>query len=317
MADGQSSPPNPSTPSSADRGSNPTTAGFTMLELLVAFAVTSILLGIALSITLASRRVVTADQQRIRLNQTLRSSMDLLGIDVRQAGERLPPDFPAIEVQNGEDGEPDTLILRRNMLSEVLPLCGELVEGEVEEEVRVADDGADPPVGCEPVPDSNADGWPDNLGAWRDYRDANGGTVPVFVYNPIGGFGEWFLFDGDGETTDWVHKGDGDPWLQTYEVDQQGRIYMLEQRTYRLDDGLLQFTVNTNTAAPIHISANLIDFQVRVIVDGVAQDELDTDQSWTDLSALEIVVTARLDEGRNPMTRSLTARFFPRNVLSN
>ena len=74
MADGQSSPPNPSTPSSADRGSNPTTAGFTMVELLVAFAVTSILLGIALSITLASRRVVTADQQRIRLNQTLRSS---------------------------------------------------------------------------------------------------------------------------------------------------------------------------------------------------------------------------------------------------
>ncbi len=292
-------------------------SGFTLLELTVAIAVTTTILGIALSITLAARRVVTTDERRVRINQTLRSSMDLLGIDLRGAGERLPEDFPAIEVVNGEDGAPDTLILRRNMLDEVLPLCGELVEGTTDEEVQVADDGADPPPGCEPLPDEDGDGWPDNIGIWRDYRDANGGAVPVYVYNPVGDYGEWFSLDGDGETNSWLHKGNDDPWLQTYEVDQQGRIYMLEQRTYRLNDGLLQFTLNTDTATPVNVSANLLDFQVRVIVDGAAQDELQPEQNWADLEALEIALTVRNEAGGEPMTRSLTTRFFPRNILSH
>ena len=40
-------------------------------------------------------------------------------------------------------------------------------------------------------------------------------------------------------------------------------------------------------------------------------------QGGADLEALEIEGTVRNDAGDKPMTRSLTARFFPRNILSH
>ena len=74
MADRRSSRSNPCTRSFAERASGrfgrnaprSSSAGFTLVELLVAFTVASTLLGIALSITLSSRRVMDTDERRIR-----------------------------------------------------------------------------------------------------------------------------------------------------------------------------------------------------------------------------------------------------------
>jgi type IV pilus assembly protein PilW len=286
--------------------------------LLVAFALAVVLVGSALSIALSSRDMLTADERRTRLNQSLRGTLDLLGIDVRQAGERLPGDFPAIEIVDGASGGPDTLVLRRNLLDEVLPLCETLTAGEVVDEILVAVGSGSPPQGCAPVADDDADGWPDNIGAWRAHRDVGGGQVFVYIYNPVDRDGEWFLFDGDGTTSHQLHKGNGDPWQATYAINQQGRAYMLEERTYELDSGVLQFTRDTGVSGAVHVSANLIDFQVRaVMADGSIQDVLDSDDDWTQLRSVEVTVQARTDAGDDTMTRSLTARFFPRNILSN
>lgn len=311
--DGLSSPRNRCSRSCASPARG---AGFTLVELLVALAIASVLLGSMMSIALSSRDLVTIDEERTRLNQSLRGCLDLLGIDVRQAGERLPGDFPAIEIVNGVSGAPDTLILRRNLLDEVLPICRTLEEAEVDTDVLVAM-WPDPEPGCAPVPDDDGDTWPDNIGAWRAYRITNGGQVPVYVYNPVDRVGEWFSFDDDGATNHELHKGNDDPWQATYEVDQQGRVYMLEQRTYRLDDGLLEFTLNTDDTA-IHVGANVVDFQVRAVMnDGSILEEIDSDDAWTELRSIEVTVAARTDGGADGMTRELTARFFPRNVLSN
>jgi len=285
--------------------------------MLVALVVAGVVLGSAMTIALSSRNMMTIDEERTRLNQSLRGSLDLLGIDIRQGGERLPRDFPAIEIVDGASGGPDTLILRRNLLDEVLPLCETLEEAVVQENVRVADDGEDSPQGCSPVDDDDGDTFPNNIDVWRDYRIAAGGQAPAFVYNPVARVGEWFLFDDDGESILELHKGNDDPWQTTYDLDQQARVYMLEERRYELDGDLLQFTLNANDA-PIHVSAYLTDFQVRAMMaDGSSQTALGPGEDWTQLRSIEISVEARIDSGEESMTRRLTARFFPRNILSN
>ncbi len=67
-----------------------------MAEVLVALALVTVLTGSALALALSSRGVYTTDLNRTTLNQNLRIGMDLVGVDVRQAGQQLPDDVPAI-----------------------------------------------------------------------------------------------------------------------------------------------------------------------------------------------------------------------------
>src|SRR5210317_2077271 len=103
--------------------------GFTLPELMVAMAITSFVAGMALTLALSSHDTIETDQNRTEINQNLRSGMDLLGINVRQAGERLPEDVPAIQVVNGDDGAPDEILLRKNMMDHVLPVCKDINAG--------------------------------------------------------------------------------------------------------------------------------------------------------------------------------------------
>jgi Tfp pilus assembly protein PilW len=152
----------------------------------VALSIISVVGAAALSLALSARGVFEQDQQRTTINQNLRSGVDLLGIDVRQAGERLPGNAPAIEIINGASNAPDELLVRRNLLDFVLPVCKNVNSTSAADAVFIAKKGGGSvPPGCSPVPDANADGWPDNLGAWRDYRLTHGGSVLAFIYNPV------------------------------------------------------------------------------------------------------------------------------------
>src|SRR5262245_46614160 len=104
-------------------------SGFTLIEVLVAMMVMVIVLGATLGIALSSRTLFETDQHRTSVNQNLRAGLDLLGIDVRQAGERLPFDAPAVTITDGSSGAPDQLTLARNMLDYVLPVCVNLHSG--------------------------------------------------------------------------------------------------------------------------------------------------------------------------------------------
>ena len=64
--------------------------GFTLTELLVSLSIMGFVSGVALTVALSSHDTFETDQNRTDLNQNLRSGMDLLGNNIRQAGERLP-----------------------------------------------------------------------------------------------------------------------------------------------------------------------------------------------------------------------------------
>ncbi len=70
--------------------------GYSLVEILIALGIGVLILGLLLTITLANRRLYVLDQSRTASNQNLRAALDLVVTDIRQAGERLPADFPAV-----------------------------------------------------------------------------------------------------------------------------------------------------------------------------------------------------------------------------
>jgi len=302
------------------RSTRDSTDGFSVVEVLVAMTITSVFAAAALSIAFSTQGLLEADERRTTVNQNLRAGIDLLGIDIRQAGERLPGDAPAIQIMNGTSGAPDRLMLRRNQLDYVLPLCKDITGGSSADSVFVAKKkitGKVPP-GCYPVPDANGDGWPDNLEAWRNYRIANGGSVQAYIHNPITGLGEFFIFDAEDSSTFHLHKANGASWQHDYQMNQDPRIYILEQKEYRLQDGVLQCMVNDDTSSVLNLVSHLEDFQIRAIFnDGTVQQTFGGTDDWVRLQSLEVALVGQIEGKDTTFERTLTSRFFPRNVLSN
>jgi type IV pilus assembly protein PilW len=303
------------------RSSRDCTEGFTLIELLVAMLVVGIIAAATLTIALSTRGMFETDQHRTTINQNLRAGIDLLGIDVRQAGERLPFDAPAVQITDGSSGAPDILVLRRNMLDYVLPVCKDISAGSSSDSVFVArvklPGSGKIPQGCIPVPDENGNGWPDNLDAWRAYRIANGGEILAYMHNPVTGNGEFFVYDGDDNSTFHLHKANPDVWQHSYSANQEPRVYILEQKSFRLQGDILQCIINDDTANALNLVNRMRDFQVRAIfTDGTIQSTL-AGRPWTDLETLEVTLVAGESFRMRDMDRTVVTRFFPRNILSH
>lgn len=288
-----------------------------MVELLLALGLAGLVAAAALSIALSSRDIYTRDLGRTDLNQNLRSATDLLGMELRQTGERLPQDVPAVEIVNGSGTDPDTLTVRRNRLDAVLPLCEPISSGTSVSTLRVATSTGSPPTGCSPVADTDSSGWPDNIDEWRAERAAAGGSVAVYVFNPVSGLGEFVDYDGDGGTSDYLAVSAASSWQNDYLVTEQCRVYLLEQHTYQLSAGVLQYIVADDTTNPVNLVHGLTDFQVRAVLSGGStQDSFGSSDDWADLSSIEVTLTGQSGTGADAPTRTTTMRFFPRNVLS-
>lgn len=301
------------TPGSAD--------GFSLVELLVGLGVLGVIAGATLTVALSGRAMFETDRSRTAVNQNLRAGIDLLGVDIRQAGERLPGDAPAVQLIDGGSGAPDRLLLRRNQLDEVLPLCKDIKAGTNADSVFIGRKKGGPkdvPPGCAPVPDEDGDGWPDNLGTWRDYRLANGGIVTAYIYNPVTGEGEFFVFDAEDSSTFHLHKSNSEKWEKEFLVEQNPRIYALEQREFRVRDDMLQAVINDNFDNPLNLVTKIADFQVQAHMrDGSVLDSLAGGAGWVELEAVSVTLDGADALRNRTMERSVRARFFPRNVLSN
>jgi type IV pilus assembly protein PilW len=313
-----------STPSCAE-------SGYSVLELLVALSVASSVAAGSLTLALSSRRMYVTEQARARVQESLRTARDFLTTDVRQAGERLVSDFPAIEVIRGEDlpggapGDPDELVIRRNVLDVVLRVCEDVVA--TDPRIAVADkDGALP--GCDPLPIDPADVYPTNLQDWSDHRLAAGGAVAAYVYNPVTRQGEFFTFDSEGELGGagedyyFVARAGGSPdWQFAYPAGQAPRVYLLEERRYRLEDGVLQLVLDGDVTDPVNLVDSIEDFQVRVwpaptvLEPSPPPADVFAGPDWDELRAVEVTVAGRVDHGLRSYRRDWTAEIVPRNVL--
>lgn len=302
-----------STPSSSE--------GVSLIELLVALSVTLAVTAGGLGLALSSLGLYETDHARIRLNQNLRATQDFLTADVRQAGELLGDDFPAIEISDGAAGAPDELVVRRNLLSTVLRSCRLVENGERRIYIR---ESPAPPPGCVTVPDSDADGWPDNHGAFRAFRLANGVDVsgeteiPAYIYDPLTGAGEFFTYRADDAAAGFIETPAGQVWQNSYPVSDQARVYLLEERRYRIAGGLLQVIVNGNDPSPLNLVERIEDLQaVAAMQDGSLRTSLGWADVWSDLQAIRLTLRGRVDYRNDTIEAVWSSEIMPRNILSH
>jgi type IV pilus assembly protein PilW len=296
--------------------------GFTLVEILVALGIASLLLGVVLSTTLGHRRLYVLDQNRTAANQNLRAALDILVADLRQAGERLPPDFPAVEVRNGTE-----LVLRRNLFDVVLSLCDRNgISGDQDNNQRnipVADRNPPEDASTEYIEacrfrDEDENGFDDRIDAWRNYRCGLDGdpacqtgngreVVRVYIHDPSTGSGEWF--DYDGEDGSHIHRGNQDRWQNGYGP--LSRLYILEERRYFLSGTVLNLAENGGGGRGL--VGDVVSFQIKARAgNSTYTDFPPPGVSWTSLEYVEVTVKSRLGN----VERALSTQAVPRNVFS-
>jgi hypothetical protein len=114
-----------------------------------------------------------------------------------------------------------------------------------------------------------------------------------------------------------IHKLNVEQWQHDYLVDDQARIYILEQQTFRLLGDLLQSVVNDDTANALNLVSNVTDLQGRAHMrDGSVLDTLSSTAAWEDLRSVEVMMVGESNFAGRNMAKQLRTHFFPRNVLS-
>jgi hypothetical protein len=111
---------------------NRAVAGFTLLELTVASVVSLTILSLSMGMLNEQRRQILGDRTRAGVNDNLRIASDLIGFDIKQAGERLESDteMPGISIIPGATAAvPSRLVLQRQLLTEKLTACQSISAG--------------------------------------------------------------------------------------------------------------------------------------------------------------------------------------------
>ena len=285
--------------------------GFTVTELVVVSFLGLLMLALTMSATLSNRRLYKYDLVRTKVNQNLRSALDIIGIDVREAGENLPSTFPAIEVINGSSGAPDQLIIRRNLLDESFNFCQAIAASSNNTQIIVADNSLTT-QGCDKT--SNATAYTN----WSAYRTAHNGAVDAYAYDRVAHLGEFIRFTAEvNNSTQYQITKSAGTWAHGYAVG-SANLYVLEEWKYRISNNTLQIIVNQDTANTLDVVDNVNDFQVTArLQNGTTQNAFSVTDSWSSLESLEVSITGRDTYAKSNVQRTLTSRFFPRNILSN
>lgn len=326
---------------------SPSSRGMTLSELLVGTVIGMIIINLAFMGFSWSRQMYLRDQQRNEVNQTLRSVFDLVGADIRQAGEGFAtdPNFPSIVITQ-DSANNSEIIIRRSLLTGSLPVCRQVVGGTSDEVFVVDDTGS--VAGCNLIDDGN-DGWPDGLKIWRDYRLSNGTTVRAYIYDGTGN-GEFFDYNGEGTfqadgttvspspgaVASGSLKTNSHTWQNTYEANGSSRIYVIEERRYRLQGDTLQLITDDNQTISVvgdletfntiaHIQQDLSSTSTQnytcTVIPPIDSSSCDATLAnpyvWSQIKSIEIKAKALIPENTPfSITAEQSHKVFPRNVLN-
>lgn len=304
--------PRPSTPRSMSNRNS----GFTLIELLLAVTLAVVVVGLAMAFVFSSRNVFTLDRARTNANQNLRSGLDIMMADVRQAGERIGRDLPAVEVVKGTT---DTLSLRRNLLDAVLPVCVDISTGSASAVQFAGGDGSNPD--CKTLTDA---GTVTAFDAWSEYLGSHNGTIHGFIYDPGGtNDHEFFAIDAITESSMQISR-DGGKWANSYSAASKPRIYLLEERTYSLDAATHTLQLSVNGGAAQNVVADVTAFDVEAYKRPISSPVLSSGDGafsgtgWQqDLAYIKVSLTAQDNSRREVLERTLADQATPRNVLSS
>jgi hypothetical protein len=268
--------------------------GLTLTELVVSSVVATMVISISLGGAMFNRELYAQDEVRTRVNQSLRSSMDLVGADVQQMGEQIrrdDPNFPVVELTRNpanptDDNWNSTLIMRRNLLPP-LSVCQNLGNPGNETatpvvpptaqnnitQIRVFErdpnpsDDVRPPGACPELQNeldaTSAPAADTILERWNTARLNNGGTLRAFLYDGSGG-GQFITVTGSTSPDSnsrfiTIQAVNGNQFY----ANGSARLYLLEERQYQVDaNNNLQLRIDGGD--PQTIVSGIQRFQVRI-----------------------------------------------------
>jgi hypothetical protein len=282
--------------------------GFTVMELLVASALGALIMAMVIASVFLNQQFYHEDVVRTRITSNLRSSMDIISMNIRQSGEHLSTSFPAVEVADGGSTLPDQLTLRRGKISEVLTLCNDASDGDVRLYVSST---------ASAEPECLAGNVATTLGLWEAER--NGETVRAYIYDRVTKVGEWVDYSGIGTSS-------GDDYisntaLENDYVAMQTNVYFLEEYRFELESGTQTLNVFVDGVydEPRPVAFSVSDFRVEVLLEDsstVASLNGSSAYTWKDIRQIQVTLTGEEARRKRTFTGSLSASYFPRNVLS-
>ncbi|WP_297854647.1 PilW family protein [Meiothermus sp.] len=281
--------------------------GLTLVELLIASAVSVLILALLVPIVMGGRRLYTLDQSRTGINQDIQAAMAMIGDDLRQAGQGLlyagagyNSSPRPIWVTAGTPGDSLEVWFARSGSNIPTPigLCGNATASSI----PVASSSNSCGQG-----DGNSNNIPDVAEPFNNYRIAQGGSVQVYLYNPSLRTGKLInLTAGSGTATNYSFTYTGST-SGTY--GQGSSLMLVDRRQYTLSAGQLLLSENGGPGRAVMVGVT--QFRVEPLTP--------TGSLWnatmplSDLSRVRITITATDPQG---VTRTQTNEFFPRNFLS-
>lgn len=285
--------------------------GFTLVELITALGLSSIIMAMVVSASLSVRNTFSTDMVRTRVNSNLRSAMDIMAMNIRQTGENLLSFFPAMVLNNGSGSNNyDTLILRRALIPEVLTLCTNATIGSTG--LYVSSSGL---ADSECVPSNVAP----TFSVFQGIRLEEGGSMRVYIYDSATKAGEFLTYNSENTSS-------GQYMLQTTSTSRAyGRlttaIYFIEEFEFSLNkaEKTLLLRENQDSTKLKPVAFDITDFQVTFKTEDNIQLTTLTSQSsddWKDIQEVEISISGIGAWKGHTMSSTLTNKYFPRNILS-
>ncbi|MFN8391225.1 MAG: hypothetical protein U0136_13115 [Bdellovibrionota bacterium] len=286
--------------------------GFAILELVVAMVLFAIVGTIVTKALVFHSDTYLEDVLRMRIQQNVRGALDIMAMNIRQAGEGFDKLFPAVTLADSTTPGDSVLTMRRKTLSEVLAVCQPLV---MHTDTIIVSDPTSTTPEC--LPSNVAPG----IQAWHTERmKQQGATLRVFVYDRVGKIGEFLEFNGEGQAPD------GSDYLlvsqpaASYPA-RSSSVYVIEEFSFALDSATdtLKLTINGLTDSPEDVAYRISAFQARIhMQDGTTVSTLaptDTN-SWKNIRSVELTLSGQDSWRTRSMTRAVKGDYFPRNILS-
>lgn len=295
-----------------------TERGFTIMEMMVSLTILGITMGAIVDTLLSQRRLFEADLVRTRINQTIRGSLDVMGLSIRQAGENLPFTYPAIEIIDGGGTNADRLIVRRHVLDEVLSVCATLTKNATGSSITTG-----LPSASAPEPECITGNITQNYNSWRQFRLNNGNAVTAYIFDQATKQGQFIRYTNETSSAlgNTMTLSPSSTWVTNY-LPASADLYIIEELEFKLDnDGYLEMVQRglwTNgTPVENHLAHGITGFQIQALwEDGTTKTSIAATDDWSKIRNIQLIITGKDEEGHTDLTRTVTAQFFPRNILS-
>lgn len=311
-------------PSSLPSNKRRADAGMTIVEMLIALAIGGVLMGALFSFIISTQGVISADTRRTNAGQTLRSALDLLSTDVRQAGEDMVVKISPIGISG--TGMNKIVQIRRQVSGTVLPVCANVSSGASTIQVTWASSTPANGTGCPYSSDGGTNSLPITVRTWQALRlAAPNGVLRAFIYDPVAQTGEFFRYTGESMASAEIaviSKGSG--FSRAYSVANKPFLVLLEEKQYFLSNTDLMLRLNGDSSTDQALAPDVTGLGATVDVDTsttgtpnvVTAQTFGYGGAWKKITQVNLQLNGAVTERGRTTTRSLSDVVFPRNVLS-